>query len=114
VKTRVLDSWAILEWMSGRQPATARVGKLMAEAETGQTRLLMSAINVGEVYYFLMKHHSQDPAESWRESSPTLPATIEAPTAEESGARRRSGADSRSPARTRSLPRWPRNTIVRW
>ena len=83
MKTRVLDSWAILEWMSGRQPATSLVGKLLAEAEAGQTRLLMSAINVGEVYYFLMKHHSEDLAESWRESSPTLPATIEVPTAED-------------------------------
>lgn len=81
MKTRVLDSWAILEWMSGRQPATGLVGKLLAEAEAGQTRLLMSAINVGEVYYFLIKQHGQDLAESWRESSGTLPATIEVPTA---------------------------------
>lgn len=83
MKTRVLDSWAILEWISGRQPATDLVGKLLAEAEAGQTRLLMSAINVGEVYYFLMKHHSQDLAESWRESSRTLPVTIETPTVED-------------------------------
>jgi predicted nucleic acid-binding protein len=83
VKTRVLDSWAILEWISGRQPATDLVGKLLAEAEAGETRLLMSAINVGEVYYFLMKHHSQDLAESWRESSRTLPVTMEVPTAED-------------------------------
>ena len=81
MKTRVLDSWAILEWISGRQPATDLVGKLLAEAEAGETRLLISAINVGEVYYFLMKHHSQDLAESWRESSRTLPVTMEVPTA---------------------------------
>jgi predicted nucleic acid-binding protein len=83
VKTRVLDSWAILEWISGRQPATELVGKLLAEAEGGQTRLLMSAINVGEVYYFLKKNHSHDLAESWRESSSTLPVTIGVPTAED-------------------------------
>ena len=83
MRTRVLDSWAILEWISGRQPATDLVGKLLTEAEAGQTRLLMSAINVGEVYYFLMKQHSQDLAESWRESSRTLPATIEVPTADD-------------------------------
>jgi len=40
----------------------------------------MSAINVGEVYYFLRKHHSDELSESWRESSRTLPATIEVPT----------------------------------
>jgi predicted nucleic acid-binding protein len=83
LKTRVLDSWAILEWMSGRQPATEAVEKLLAEAEAGTTRLLMSAINVGEVYYFLRKHHREDLAEAWRESSRTLPVTVEAPTADE-------------------------------
>jgi predicted nucleic acid-binding protein len=83
VKTRVLDSWAILEWMSGRQPASGRVAKLLAEAEAGQTRLLMSAINVGEIYYFLRKYHTESLAETWRESSRTLPATIEVPTADD-------------------------------
>ena len=52
MKTRVLDSWAVLEWISGRQPATDAVAKLFAESEAGVTRLFMSAINVGEVYYF--------------------------------------------------------------
>lgn len=83
MKTRVLDSWAILEWINGRQPASDLVGKLLAEAEEGRTRLLMSAINVGEVYYFLRKHYSKSLAESWRESSNTLPASIEVPTAED-------------------------------
>ena len=83
MKTRVLDSWAILEWMSGRQPATDFVARLLAEADAGETRLLMSAINVGEVYYFLRKSHSESLAESWRESSRTLPVTIEVPTADD-------------------------------
>ena len=83
MKTRVLDSWAILEWISGRQPATETVAKLLAESEAGVTRLFMSAIKVGEVYYFLRKHHSEELAESWRESSRSLPATIEVPTADD-------------------------------
>ncbi|HEY5176721.1 MAG TPA: PIN domain-containing protein [Terriglobales bacterium] len=83
MKTRVLDSWPILEWIRGREPATDIVTKLFAESEAGTTRLFMSAINVGEVYYFLRKHHSEKLAESWRESSRTLPATIEVPTADE-------------------------------
>ena len=80
MKTRVLDSWAILEWISGRQPASDFVGELLTKGEQGQTRLFMSAINVGEVYYFLRKQHSERLAESWRESSQTLPVTIEVPT----------------------------------
>ena len=83
VKTRALDSWAILEWVSGRQPAADLVEGLLSEAEHGQIRLLMSAINVGEVYYFLRKHHSEQLAESWRESSRTLPVTIEVPTSDD-------------------------------
>ena len=83
MKTRVLDSWAILEWMSGRQPACDYVASLLSEAEEGRARLLMSAINVGEVYYFLRKHHTEALAESWRESSRTLPATIETPLADD-------------------------------
>ncbi|MGA8029187.1 MAG: type II toxin-antitoxin system VapC family toxin [Bryobacteraceae bacterium] len=83
MKTRALDSWAILEWMSGRQPAAGLVETLLTEAENGRLRLLMSAINVGEVYYFLRKQHSEALAESWRESSRTLPVTIEVPTSDD-------------------------------
>lgn len=83
MKTRVLDTWPILEWMNGRQPATDTIERLLNESHTGSARLFMSAINAGEVYYFLRKTHSQRVAESWRELSATLPATIEVPTADE-------------------------------
>ena len=83
MKTRVLDSWPIVEWIKGRQPATEVVATLLAESEAGAGRLFMSAINVGEVYYYLRKQHSEKLSEWWRESSRTLPATIEVPTADE-------------------------------
>lgn len=83
MKTRVLDSWPIVEWIKGRQPATDIVNGLFAEAEAGTTRLFMSAINAGEVYYYVCKYHSETLAESWRESSRTLPVTIEVPTGDE-------------------------------
>jgi predicted nucleic acid-binding protein len=83
VKTRVLDTWPILEWMNRRQPATDAMEKLFDESLAGDARLFMSAINAGEVYYFLRKAHSEKIAESWRELSATLPATIEVPTADE-------------------------------
>jgi ribonuclease VapC len=65
--------------MMGRDPARKLADALLAEAEQGQTRLLMSAINAGEVYYILRKNHSEAVAESWQESSATLPATLEVP-----------------------------------
>jgi predicted nucleic acid-binding protein len=83
LKTRVLDSWPIVEWIKGRQPATEIVKGLFAEAEAGTARLFMSAINVGEVYYYVRKYHSETLAESWRDLSATVPATIEVPTADE-------------------------------
>ena len=83
MKIRVLDSWPILEWIRGKQPGALFVEELLSEAEDGRARLLMSAINVGEVYYFLRKCHTEALAEAWRESSQTLPVTIEVPTAED-------------------------------
>jgi ribonuclease VapC len=59
------------------------VNALFAEAEAGTARLFMSAINAGEVYYYVRKYHSETLAESWRESSRTLPVTTEVPTAAE-------------------------------
>jgi hypothetical protein len=83
-KTRVLDSWEILEWISGRQPGTDIVAKLFSEAEEGRNRLLLSAINAGEVYAFHRKQHSEALAFAWRESSATLPVTAAGATAEAS------------------------------
>ena len=83
MKTRVLDTWPILEWMNGRQPATDTVERLWDESLAGSAQLFMSAINVGEVYYFLRKTHSERVAESWRALSATVPVTIEVPTADE-------------------------------
>jgi ribonuclease VapC len=69
--------------MNRRQPATDAVEKLFDESLAGSVQLFIGAINVGEVYYFLRKTHSERVAESWRELSVTLPATIEVPTANE-------------------------------
>jgi predicted nucleic acid-binding protein len=69
--------------MSGRDPATSAVAKLLTESETGDARLLMSAINVGEVYYFLRKNGRAELAESWRDQSAVLPVTIEVPAIDE-------------------------------
>jgi len=69
--------------MNGRQPATDAVDNLLDESGEGNTRLFMSAINVGEVYYFVRKNQGETLAESWRQSAGTLPITIEVPTADE-------------------------------
>ncbi len=83
MKTRVLDSWAILEWINGREPAASTVAALLTASEDGRAQLVMSAINAGEVYYVLRKNHSESLAESWRKSAPAMPMRIETPTTDD-------------------------------
>jgi predicted nucleic acid-binding protein len=80
LKTRVLDTWAIIEWIVGRPPARKHLDDLLAEAGVGRTNLLMSALSVGEVHYVLRKNHSVALAEDWRALSRSLPVTLEVPT----------------------------------
>lgn len=47
--TTCLDSWAVLRWLEGAQPAGARVEALLPD------RPIMSWINVGEVSYVLTR-----------------------------------------------------------
>ncbi|MGH9157288.1 MAG: type II toxin-antitoxin system VapC family toxin [Acidimicrobiales bacterium] len=44
-----LDSWAVLEWLHGGEPAAGRVDEVLAE------RPVMSWINAGEVFYVLTR-----------------------------------------------------------
>ncbi len=83
MKTRVFDSWPIIEWLDGRQPAASIVRSLLLDAQSGTVRLLMSAINVGEVYYFVRKNRGEEAAEKWRHLCPVLPLSIEVPTGDE-------------------------------
>jgi uncharacterized protein len=47
----VLDAWAVLAFLQMEQPAAARVRQLFEEAARDQVQLLISIINLGEVYY---------------------------------------------------------------
>lgn len=72
-----------MEWIIGKRGAAGIVSSMLSQAETGGVRLLMSAINTGEVYCFLRKHHGESLAESWRQSSGTMPVTIQVPSRED-------------------------------
>src|SRR5580693_8738490 len=50
-KVLVLDSWPVMEWLKRREPATTRFDGLLDDAKAGKVRLVMSTINLGEVYY---------------------------------------------------------------
>ena len=50
-KQYVLDSWALLALLQGEEPAAARVKEILIEGERQQAALLISIMNLGEVYY---------------------------------------------------------------
>lgn len=55
--TVVLDSWAVLRYLEGAEPAAQLVAELVDEQ-----RPLMSWINLGEVHYILRRAHGEDAA----------------------------------------------------
>lgn len=57
--TSCLDSWAILRWLEGREPAHARVEEVLLVE-----RPIVSWINLGEVYYVSWRAGGEDVARS--------------------------------------------------
>jgi ribonuclease VapC len=72
---RVLDSYALLAFFQDEAGAE-QVEKLLARAEAGAPRLLLSVVNWGEVYYSTMRKLSQQAAEEKAREIATLPIEI--------------------------------------
>lgn len=69
-----LDSWAILAWLDGEEPAGSRISALIGE------RPVVSWVNLVEVYYRIERDHGRDAAADTlsdlrRQLSPDLPGT---------------------------------------
>jgi predicted nucleic acid-binding protein len=47
----VLDAWALLAMLQGEEPAASRIRQLLLLGERQEVTLLLSMINLGEVYY---------------------------------------------------------------
>jgi ribonuclease VapC len=63
VTASVLDSWAIIAWLQGEEPARTKVRELLEQASRGAAKVSISLINVGEVFYLVAKRHGAAPAE---------------------------------------------------
>ena len=50
-KAYLLDSWAVLAYLKKESPADTRILDLLTQARQGTTKLLLSVINLGEVFY---------------------------------------------------------------
>lgn len=56
--TVVLDSWAILAWLDGEEPALSQVNAVIDDRPT------VSWVNLVEVYYRLERKHGRDVADA--------------------------------------------------
>ncbi len=51
----ILDSWAIIAWLKGQEPAAARVRLLLDAADQRTRKLAINIINLGEIFYLSVK-----------------------------------------------------------
>jgi predicted nucleic acid-binding protein len=56
-KSIVLDSWALIAYFED-EPAGEKVAEIIADSQDGGIPLLMSVVNVGEVWYTFARRHS--------------------------------------------------------
>jgi predicted nucleic acid-binding protein len=59
---KVLDSYAVIAFFED-EPGAAQVCDLLLDAEKGGEKLLMTVINLGEVWYSIARSYSEETAE---------------------------------------------------
>ena len=73
MNANVLDSWAMLAWLQGEEPARAKVRDILESASRGETVASMSMINIGEVFYLIAKRRGAAIAERFLAELPMMP-----------------------------------------
>jgi ribonuclease VapC len=71
----VLDSYALLAHFED-EAGGAQVEKILKAAQTGKTKLFLSVINFGEVYYTTFRERGREDAEEVRSMMEQLPITV--------------------------------------
>jgi len=51
----VVDSWAILAFLRAEEPGAAAMRRYLRRAQSGNLRLLLNVVNLGEVFYRLLQ-----------------------------------------------------------
>lgn len=75
MKSYVLDASALLRFIED-QPGATRVEELLNSAQRAKIRLLVSAVNWGEVYYVVARHRGEAEATSYSSGFRNLPVEI--------------------------------------
>jgi hypothetical protein len=76
--SKVVDAWAMIAWLLN-QAAAPVVESFIQEADAGNLHLVMSWMNVGEVFYIISKRHGAQPAEEFLNRLPSLPIRLVLP-----------------------------------
>jgi predicted nucleic acid-binding protein len=58
-KPLILDSWAVVAFIEAEEPAAEKMEALIAEARENATPLLITSVNLGEVWYSLARAYSE-------------------------------------------------------
>ena len=61
-KAVVLDSWAVIAYLEG-EPSAGKVADIIADAHENNTPLLMSVLNLGEVWHIVAREASEADAD---------------------------------------------------
>lgn len=72
----VLDAWALLAMLQREEPAATRVRELLIQGEQQEAVLLLSMINLGEVYYRVGKQRGRQQADKVLPLIRNLPLSI--------------------------------------
>jgi len=75
--TFVLDAWALIALLQKEEPAAGRVHALISQAQADeQIRLLMSLMNLGELFYIVGRLQGNDEASQTVADIRQLPLTL--------------------------------------
>ncbi len=79
----VLDSWPLVAWFKNQEPAASLTDDLLLRHRRGEIKLLISVINLGEVYYSVAKSAGAATAERALETILSLAIQVVPTTDEE-------------------------------
>ena len=75
MKTYVFDASALLAFLQ-KKPGALKVNEILKDATRGQSKILMSAVNYGEVYGRILRDHGPDTARTTLQAVHPLPIEI--------------------------------------
>ncbi|HLX07775.1 MAG TPA: type II toxin-antitoxin system VapC family toxin [Thermoanaerobaculia bacterium] len=75
-KVAVVDAWAILAFLRAEEPGATAMRRYLRRAQSGNLRLLLNLVNLGEVFYRLLQLTGEEQAEERLGQVKALPIDI--------------------------------------